>query len=162
MAIVHLAYRNEQVKRPMEGMGFVVPTSEKNGVIAGSFSNYKYPSRAPEGTTLLRIFVGGARAPETVEKPEDELIRLVHTETAALLDIEGAPIFTDVARFPNSMPQYYLGRLAWRKELQAAVDAVPTLALAGNTLDGVGLPACIKSGYDAADSVLNSIKVSSK
>ena len=159
VAIVHLAYRNEQVKRPMEGMGFVVPTSEKNGVIAGSFSNYKYPSRAPEGTTLLRIFVGGARAPETVEKPEDELIRLVHTETAALLDIEGAPIFTDVARFPNSMPQYYLGRLAWRKELQAAVDAVPTLALAGNTLDGVGLPACIKSGYDAADSVLNSIKV---
>ncbi len=159
VAIVHLAYRNEQVKRPMEGMGFVVPTSEKNGVIAGSFSNYKYPSRAPEGTTLLRIFVGGARAPETVEKPEDELIRLVHTETAALLDIEGDPIFTDVARFPNSMPQYYLGRLAWRKELQAAVDAVPTLALAGNTLDGVGLPACIKSGYDAADSVLNSIKV---
>ncbi len=159
VAIVHLAYRNEQVKRPMEGMGFVVPTSEKNGVIAGSFSNYKYPSRAPEGTTLLRIFVGGARAPETVEKPEDELIRLVHTETAALLDIEGDPIFTDVAHFPNSMPQYYLGRLAWRKELQTAVDAVPTLALAGNTLDGVGLPACIKSGYDAADSVLNSIKV---
>ena len=159
VASVHLAYRNEQVKRPMEGMGFVVPTSEKNGVIAGSFSNYTCPSRAPEGTTLLRIFVGGARAPETVEKPEDELIRLVHTETAALLDIEGAPIFTDVARFPNSMPQYYLGRLAWRKELQAAVDAVPTLALAGNTLDGVGLPACIKSGYDAADSVLNSIKV---
>ncbi|MBQ9874677.1 MAG: protoporphyrinogen oxidase [Thermoguttaceae bacterium] len=160
VAIVHLAYKNEQVRRPMQGMGFVVPTSEGNGVVAGSFSNYKYPNRAPEGTTLLRVFVGGARAPEMLDLPEEELVRRVSDEIAVLLDVAGAPIFTDVARFPSAMPQYYLGRLAWRERLDRALESTPTLALAGSALDGVGLPACVKSGYDAADKVLANLRKS--
>lgn len=158
VAIVHVAYRNAQVGKPMEGMGFVVPTAEENGVIAGSFSNYKYPSRAPEGTTLLRIFVGGARAPEMVELDDQELTKRVANEVKRLLRIDGAPIFTDVAKFPNAMPQYYLGRLDWRKRLQTALDRYPSLALAGNALDGVGLPTCVKSGYDAAERVVEALK----
>lgn len=153
MTIVHLAFRDEQVKRPVSAMGFVVPTSEKNGLVAGSFSNYKYPSRAPEGTTLLRIFAGGFRAPEMLEIPESELVARVVAETRKLLGVEGAPILTDVARWPNAMPQYYLGRLDQIKTLRAELDAFPTLALAGNALDGVGVPACVKSGYDAAEKI---------
>ncbi|MGI6401642.1 MAG: protoporphyrinogen oxidase [Thermoguttaceae bacterium] len=154
VAIVHLAYRDEQIGRPVKGMGFVVPTSEGTGVIAGSFSSYKYPTRAPEGTTLLRIFVGGARAPEMVSLPESKLVAHVESEARKLLGVEGAPIMVDVARFPNSMPQYYLGRLDWREQLRKALDAEPTLELAGNALNGVGLPACIKSGYDAAERIV--------
>ena len=104
VAIVHLAYRDEQIGRPVKGMGFVVPTSEGTGVIAGSFSSYKYPTRAPEGTTLLRIFVGGARAPEMVSLPESKLVAHVESEARKLLGVEGAPIMVDVARFPNSTP----------------------------------------------------------
>ena len=158
VAIVHLAYRDEQIGKPALGMGFVVPTSEKNGIIAGSFSSYKYPTRAPEKTTLLRVFVGGARAPETVDLPEEELVRRVHDEMKTLLEIKGEPILVDVARFPNAMPQYYLGRLAWREKLRQALEQTPTLALAGNALDGVGLPACVKSGYDAVDAVLDALR----
>ncbi len=158
VAIVHLAFRDEQIGRPAQGMGFVVPTSEKNGVVAGSFSSYKYPTRAPKGTTLLRVFVGGARAPEMVDLRENELVARVVDEVRALLDVKGEPLATDVARFPNAMPQYYLGRLDWRKRLQFALDKIPTLALAGNALDGVGLPACVKSGYDAVDRVLKNWK----
>ena len=75
-----------------------------------------------------------------------------------LLEIKGEPILVDVARFPNAMPQYYLGRLAWREKLRQALEQTPTLALAGNALDGVGLPACVKSGYDAVDAVLDALR----
>lgn len=159
VAIVHLAYRNEQIGKPVKGMGFVVPTSEGDGVIAGSFSSYKYPTRAPDGTTLLRVFVGGARAPEMVTLEHSELVARVEGEVRKLLDVKGAPLIVDVARFPNAMPQYYLGRLEWRERLRAALAAAPTLALAGNALDGVGLPACVKSGYDAVDKVLNDLGI---
>lgn len=159
VAIVHLAYRNSQIRRPVQGMGFVCPTSEGNGVIAGSFSSYKYPWRAPEDTTLLRVFLGGARAPEVVDLPHDELVGRVEREIQKLLGVDGAPIMTDVARFPNAMPQYYLGRLQWRKDLDAALEPVPTLALAGAALDGVGLPACVKSGYTAAERVVASLRM---
>ena len=152
-AIVHLAFRNEQVKRPVAGMGFVVPPSEGNGLLAGSFSSFKYPSRAPEGTTLLRIFVGGARSPDSLTISESELTARVLAETRALLGVEGEPLMTDVARFPNAMPQYYLGRLDAIRRLREELDATPTLALAGNALEGVGLPACVKSGNDAADKI---------
>ncbi len=152
-AIVHLAFRNEQVKRPVAGMGFVVPPSEGNGLLAGSFSSFKYPSRAPEGTTLLRIFVGGARSPDSLTIPESELLDRVLTETRALLGVEGEPLMSDVARFPNAMPQYYLGRLDAIRRLREELAATPTLALAGNALEGVGLPACVKSGNDAADKI---------
>ncbi len=152
-AIVHLAFRNEQVKRPVAGMGFVVPPSEGNGLLAGSFSSFKYPSRAPEGTTLLRIFVGGARSPDSLTIPESELLDRVIAETRALLGVEGEPLMTDVARFPNAMPQYYLGRLDAIRRLREELAATPTLALAGNALEGVGLPACVKSGNDAADKI---------
>lgn len=152
-AIVHLAFRNEQVKRPVAGMGFVVPPSEGNGLLAGSFSSFKYPSRAPEGTTLLRIFVGGARSPDSLTIPESELLDRVLAETRALLGVEGEPLMSDVARFPNAMPQYYLGRLDAIRRLREELAATPTLALAGNALEGVGLPACVKSGNDAAEKI---------
>ena len=64
-------------------------SSEGNGVIAGSFSSFKYPTRAPEGTTLLRVFVGGARAPEMVELPRDELVGRVENEVCKLLGVKG-------------------------------------------------------------------------
>ncbi|MBQ7815265.1 MAG: protoporphyrinogen oxidase [Thermoguttaceae bacterium] len=159
-AIVHLAFRNEQVKRPVAGMGFVVPPSEGNGLLAGSFSSFKYPSRAPEGTTLLRIFVGGARSPDSLTIPESELLDRVLTETRALLGVEGEPLMSDVARFPNAMPQYYLGRLDAIRRLREELDATPTLALAGNALAGVGLPACVKSGNDAAEKIAADLGIS--
>lgn len=152
-AIVHLAFRNEQIKHPVAGMGFVVPPSEGNGLLAGSFSSFKYPRRAPEGSTLLRIFVGGARSPDSLTIPESELIERVLVETRALLGVEGEPIMTDVARFANAMPQYYLGRLDAIRRLREELAATPTLAIAGNALEGVGLPACVKSGNDAAEKI---------
>lgn len=154
VAVAHLAYRDSQIGKPVKGMGFVVPSSEGGGVIAGSFSSYKYPTRAPSGTTLLRVFVGGARAPEMATLPENVLLSRVEGEIRRLLDVSGAPLIVDVARFPNTMPQYYLGRLEWRERLRRALESEPTLALAGSALDGVGLPACVKSGYDAADKIL--------
>ncbi|MCF0234381.1 MAG: protoporphyrinogen oxidase, partial [Thermoguttaceae bacterium] len=159
-AIVHLAYKKEQIRRPVLGMGFVVPTSEKNGLIAGSFSSFKYPYRAPDGTTLLRIFVGGARAPELLEAPEEELIARVSGETRKLFDVAGEPILTDVARWPQTMPQYYIGRLDMIKKLRADLERYPGLGVAGNALDGVGVPACIQSGYSAAEDVVRKLSAS--
>ncbi|MDO5308930.1 MAG: protoporphyrinogen oxidase [Planctomycetia bacterium] len=157
VAIVHVAYRNEQITRPVKAMGFVVPSSEGSGVIAGSFSSYKYPTRAPKDTTLLRLFLGGSRAPEVMSLSDEQLVERVQRQMETLLGVSGAPVALDVARFPHSMPQYYLGRLQWRERLDAALANSHGIALAGAALDGVGLPACVKSGYDAAHKTLNDL-----
>ena len=98
-----------------------------------------------------------ARSPDSLTIPESELLDRVIAETRALLGVEGEPLMTDVARFPNAMPQYYLGRLDAIRRLREELAATPTLALAGNALEGVGLPACVKSGNDAAEKIADDL-----
>ena len=93
-AIVSVAYRRRQIRHKLDGMGFVVPAVERSPVLACSFSSQKYAHRAPEGTELLRIFVGGARHPELAEMEDRRLVPLVLGELATLLGIDGEPIYT--------------------------------------------------------------------
>ena len=67
---------------------------------------------------------------------------------------------SDVARFPNATPQYYLGRLDAIRRLREELAATPPLALAGNALEGGGLPACVKSGNDAAEKIAADLGIS--
>ena len=153
-AVVSLGFDDRQVGHPLDGMGAVVPSIEKSPILACSFSSRKYPHRAPEGKSLLRAFVGGARRPELAEMPDNELLPLVLEHLRPLFDIHGEPVFCDIAHWPRTMPQYHVGH----KELVAGIDArvkqIPGLQLAGNAYRGVGLPDCIHGGEQAAERVL--------
>ncbi len=161
VALITVAFRNEQIKRPMLGMGYVVPEIENSMIIAGSFSSYKYPHRAPEGTTMIRFFTGGARNPRLVDLSEDEIRTLVMNEVRKLLDVQGDPILIDIARWGQLMPQYNKGHLQWLEDLNSALAAYPSLAMAGNALDGVGIPNCIKNGRQAAERIDAFVQMSS-
>lgn len=152
-AVITVGYKNEQIGVNICEMGFVVPKIEKSPIIAGSFSSHKYPHRAPPGTTLLRFFAGGARVPELVFLPDDQLLSLVLKEAEKLLKIKGEPLVVDVAKWANTMPQYYIGHLDMLHQLEQELKIFPTLAIAGNSTRGVGIPACIKSGIDAVDRI---------
>ena len=152
-AVVTFAFRHEQIKNDFRGMGFVVPTIEGGSLVAGSFSSHKYPHRAPEGIALIRIFTGGARAPEVAEMDPETLKRKVFGEIQPLLKIDGEPQTVEVARWRRGMPQYHLGHLERLAALDAALSQIPSLALCGNSFTGVGIPACIKSGSDAAEKI---------
>ena len=54
-----MAYRRDQIQHPLDGFGVVVPAIENRSVLAASFSNVKFPCRAPAGTAMIRVFVGG-------------------------------------------------------------------------------------------------------
>ncbi|MDO5553548.1 MAG: protoporphyrinogen oxidase [Planctomycetia bacterium] len=152
-AVLTVALRTDQITRPMNGMGFVVPEKEGLGLIAGSFSSYKYPHRAPEGTVLLRLFAGGSRMPDLPLEPDDILVPRILAELRPLLGLRGDPLFVDVARWPNVMPQYNIGHLDLIARLERELERIPELALAGNAFYGVGIPSCIHSGRLAAERV---------
>ena len=54
-------------------------------------------------------------------------------------------------------PQYRVGHLLRVSGIEAAVKRLPALAVAGAAYRGVGVPACIGSGRDAARSVLGAM-----
>lgn len=154
-AIVCLAYRRDQFGTPPDGFGFVVPKIEGRQILAGSFASEKFPGRAPAGRVLIRVFIGGALAPQLAELPAAELERLAHSELTSLMRIEGSPEWTDVAPWPASMPQYEVGHLQRVAQIEARVAEIPGLSLAGNAYHGVGIPQCIHSGEVAAERIAN-------
>lgn len=156
-AIVSTAFRESQVRHPLDGAGAVVPGVEKSPLLAISFSNRKYPYRAPEGTVLLRTFVGGHRAPEMAEMEDDRLEQIVLAELDRLIGIEGKPIYTSIAHWPRTMPQYRVGHLELVAEIDRRVAQLPGLELAGNAYRGVGLPDCIHGGEAAVERILEGL-----
>jgi oxygen-dependent protoporphyrinogen oxidase len=152
-SIVSLAYRREQIAHPLDGFGFVVPAIEKRRILAGSFASVKFAGRAPEGTVLVRVFIGGACQRELADLPDDVLRTIATEELRDLLGTTGEPQLALVARWPRSMPQYHVGHAALVDAIDRRVSRWPGLALAGNAYHGVGIPNCIHSGETAAEHV---------
>jgi oxygen-dependent protoporphyrinogen oxidase len=152
-AVVTLAYRRDQLGSPLDGFGFVVPQIEKRMILAASYASEKFPGRAPSDATIIRVFLGGALNRELLELPSSDLSELAHRELSSLLKITGRPLWCDVVRWPQSMPQYHIGHLALVARIEARLARWPGLELAGNAYHGVGIPQCVHSGEAAAERV---------
>lgn len=152
-AVVNTAYRIEDFPHAPDGVGFVVPAVERRRIIAGSFTSLKYAGRAPEGTVLLRAFIGGALQHGMLTMDDGAMVDVTRDEFEALLGIKAAPIWTHVQRWPESMPQYSVGHLDRVAMIERASAQLPGIALAGAALRGVGIPDCVHSGERAAETV---------
>ena len=155
-ATINLAYRREAVRHPLDGFGFVVPFVEKRSLIACTFSNVKFPGRAPDNHVLLRAFVGGALQPDMFALAESEMLGRVERDLRGLLGIASEPLFAEVSKWEKSMPQYEVGHLDRVAALESALAQLPNLQLAGNAYRGAGIPDCIRSGETAAEKLINS------
>ena len=149
-----MGYRRDQVRHPLDGFGAVVPSIEGRSILAISFLSVKFPRRAPDGTVLLRVFVGGATQPELFELDDDAIKSLVRDELGSLLGASGEPLLIDVARHARAMPQYTLGHVERVAAIRHRAARHSRLLLAGNAFHGVGIPDCVRSGQDAADALL--------
>ena len=155
-ATVTLGWARADVPHPLDGFGFVVPAIEGRRSIACTFTSVKYAGRAPEGTALLRVFCGGALAPDMTACTDDELLAVARDELRALLGIVAPPRFVRVHRHVRAMPQYHVGHLARVARIDEAVQAHHGLALAGSAYRGVGIPDCVRSGEAAAEQAVPS------
>jgi oxygen-dependent protoporphyrinogen oxidase len=154
-ASVNIAYRAADLPRLPESFGFVVPVKERRKIIACTFSSVKFAHRAPEGTVLMRTFLGGALQAEMMGLEDAAMVAAAREEIAALLGVGAEPILAHVQRWPEQMPQYAVGHLDRVAQIERRSATLPGLALAGAAYRGVGVPDCVHSGEQAAEAVLN-------
>ncbi len=155
---LNLVFRKEQVRRPLDGMGFVVPAVEGRALLACSFSSTKFEARAPEGLVLLRAFFTGTETDGTFSLPDDEVVTRLLGELRAVLGIQGDPEMTLLKRYPRSMPQYRLGHLDRVSAIEKEVESLPGFAIAGSAYRGVGIPDCIAGADQAAERLLEYLR----
>ncbi|MBI3786320.1 MAG: protoporphyrinogen oxidase [Deltaproteobacteria bacterium] len=152
-ATVSLAYRNDQIPRPLDGFGFVVPLIEARSIVACTYSSMKYPGRAPDGHVLMRAFVGGALQSEMFDQDDATMAASVRRELNELLGITAEPVLSRIHRHRGAMPQYRVGHLDRMSRIDRILTGHPGFALAGNAYRGVGIPDCIHTGEMAAEAV---------
>ncbi len=158
-SIVCLGYPEEQLSRPLEGSGVVVPEAEGRPILAASFSSNKFPDRAPSGHALIRVFIGGAKQGDLVDLPDEELIRIAREQLADLVGVQGEPVKAIVVRWRAAMPQYHLGHREIVAQIEGHIAEHDGLEIANNALRGVGVPQCIAEGERAAEAILDSLNV---
>jgi oxygen-dependent protoporphyrinogen oxidase len=155
--IVNIAYRRDQISHPLDGFGAVVPAIENRSILAVSFLSVKFPNRAPAGSVLLRVFIGGATHPEQFDLDDQAIGDLVRSELGSLIGATGEPIFSVIGRHPRSMPQYNLGHLDRVATIRRHLSKYSRLYLAGIAYDGVGIPDCIQAAERTADSLVDAL-----
>ena len=151
-AVVNLAYGDDQLPDDLAGHGFLVAGDEPLTISAATLSSRKWAGRAPDGTLLVRAFIGDGRTGAHA-LGDTQLVAAAHRDVSGALGIRGEPMLTRIARYPAAMPHYTVGHLDRVAAAEAALAPYPALRIAGGAYRGVGLPDCIAQGRAAAEAV---------
>ena len=154
VATVNFAFRRQNIRHALDGFGFIVPRIEKSPLVACSFSSQKFVHRAPEGMTLLRVFVGGAFGRSIFQREDKELGEMALSELSRLLGITGKPLFSSLSRYPEAMVQYGVGHLSLVSDIEDELKKHRGLFLTGSSYRGVGIPDCIRDAELTAQQVI--------
>ena len=131
--------------------GYLVPKPQQRLVTAASFGSQKWAHWAIPDQVVLRVSLGRDGLP-ALHLTDEQLLAEVLDELRGHLDVDTQPTAIRVSRWPNAFPQY---RPHHGTAVAAAERSLPHgLALAGASYHGIGVPACIRSGQQAATRLL--------
>lgn len=151
VAEVFLGFRSEQIGRPLDGFGFLIPEKERRSILGTIWSSALFPRRAPEGHVALTTFVGGSRQPEMCEHDDARLVELVTHELQSIMNVRGAPVYARVIRWTKAIPQYNLGHLQIMQELERCETEHPGLFFCSNFRGGIAVGDCVMNGKRVAE-----------
>ena len=123
--------------------GVLVASGERLHAKAITLSSRKWGQRG--NAELLRLSFGrfGDTTDLVGNASDDQLLAWSVHDLATLFGVEVDPVDVCVHRWPDAMPQYGPGHAVLVAAMRDGLP--PGLALAGNYLDGIGVPACVSA-----------------
>ncbi|HUV47760.1 MAG TPA: protoporphyrinogen oxidase [Actinomycetes bacterium] len=153
VALITAVFDAGSVTADLKGTGFLVPPASGRLTKAATFVSRKWQwvADAAPGREVLRFSVGRHGDQRGLELSDADLTAAVLDEVTGLLGLTEGPRASTVTRWERSLPQYRVGH---RERVTRVRASLPLgIAIAGAAWDGVGIPACIASGWAAADRV---------
>ncbi|XP_065628517.1 protoporphyrinogen oxidase, mitochondrial isoform X2 [Quercus suber] len=164
VSVLITAFKKENVKRPLEGFGVLVPSKEQqNGLktLGTLFSSMMFPDRAPNDLYLYTTFVGGSRNSDLAKASTDELKKIVSSDIKQLLGAEGEPTFVNHFYWSKAFPLYGRNYGSVLEAIETIEKNLPGFFYAGNHKGGLAVGKAIASGCKAADLVISYLESSS-
>ncbi|WP_419848955.1 protoporphyrinogen oxidase [Candidatus Poriferisocius sp.] len=155
VVLVSLAFCAADVDHPMAGSGYLVPAVEGRTITACSWASSKWAHVGSHDTVVMRVSVGRYGDDRALSFDDDALLDVVRTDLAATMGLEAEPHTVRISRWERSLPQFRPGHLELVADIrQVLAQDAPWLQVTGAWARGLGVPACINQGRQAAQAGL--------
>ncbi|KVH92777.1 Amine oxidase [Cynara cardunculus var. scolymus] len=165
VSVIISTFKKENVKRPLEGFGVLVPAKEQeNGLktLGTLFSSMMFPDRCHKDLYLYTTFVGGSRNKELAKASREELKEIVTCDLRQLLGAEGEPHMLTHYYWSKAFPLYGRDYDSVVEAIEKMEKELPGYFYAGNHKGGISVGKAISSGCKAAESVISYLDSHSK
>ena len=155
VSLVSFAFKNSDINIPKDQSGFLVPRSTGMLMTACSFSGNKWAHLNDGSQTLIRVSSGRIDDQRHDTLSDEELVKHLIDDLAVTLGLDSQPLEFRVTRWPKALAQFKIGHLQ-RMEvtIDLLADEAPGVFISGSYHFGVGIPASVRSGNEAAVSVI--------
>ncbi len=151
VTLVTFVFHSVDVPIELDASGFLVPRGEGLLMTAASWGSSKWAHWNDGRHVILRVSAGRAGDERQAAMNADELVEGLRTDLRTTMGIIAEPIVARVSRWPLGFAQYTVGHLDRVERIDAALRRdCPGVAVAGAPYRGLGLPACIRQGREAA------------
>ena len=140
---VFLGFKTSEIRRPLDGFGFLVPAKEQRKILGTIWSSSLFPGRAPAGHAALTTFVGGSRQPELTKESDTRIVHIVTDELSSIMGVHGRPVFRQINRWQRAIPQYNLGHLSIVSRIEEFERQHAGFFVSGNFRGGISVGDCI-------------------
>ncbi|MYB09879.1 MAG: protoporphyrinogen oxidase [Acidimicrobiia bacterium] len=155
VVLVTLAYDAIDVNHPMEGSGYLVPAVEGRTITACSWASSKWAHVGSPETVVLRVSAGRYGDDRALALDDVALVGAVRTDLAATMGLNAEPHEVRISRWERSLPQFRPGHLELVADIeQSLANDAPWVQVTGAWARGLGIPACIHQGRQAAQASL--------
>jgi oxygen-dependent protoporphyrinogen oxidase len=136
-----------------DNSGVLVATGERLHAKAITLTSRKWGSWGYGGKVELLRLSFGRFGDSRTRASERELVTWAVQDLETVFGVVVDPLEVRVQRWAAAMPQYRSGHAALVSRLRAGLP--PTVAVAGNYLDGIGVPACVAAADRAVAAVIS-------
>ena len=143
--VLYLGYKKKQIKRALDGFGFLIPSKMKKNFLGAIWSSTIFENRAPEDYASFTLFIGGARNPNLFDEPTDTIINRAVKEFSEIMNVEGKPELKVYKEWQKAIPQYNLGYIEHENYFDKFEEENPGIFLSGNYRGGISIGDCVKN-----------------
>ncbi len=140
---------------PLDAAGILFPRVGGTMLTASTWLSSKWPHYRDGDRALIRLTSGRYGDERTARMDDTTLTARLLGELDKAVPLVAEPSAVRIQRWPSALPQYDVGHLDRVAEVRAdLVEHHPRIRLAGAAYDGIGIPACIAGGRQAARELL--------
>ena len=103
---------------------------------------------------MFLTMVGGARAPQLADLPDEQLLDRVRSDLRDIMGLSADPEFVKIYRHERAIPQYRVGHADRLAAIEKGLEGFSGLLMTGNAFRGVSLNDCVLNATKIAQRVI--------